>query len=508
MDHGSGATASFWLTAPLPEYPALAENAEADVCVIGAGIAGLTTAYRLVREGRSVIVIDDGPVGGGETSRTTAHLSNAFDDRYHEVERLLGADISGAVADSHSTAIDCIEQIVDREGIDCDFRRVDGYLFLPPGGSKDELSKELEAAHRAGLNDVRLVDRPELSSADLGPALLFPRQAGMHPVKYLAGLAEAIDTQGGRICCRTRASEIEDGRPTRVHTGSGHTITAQATVVATNSPVNDRFVIHTKQAPYRTFVVGFKVAQGSMPRALYWDTLDPYHYVRIAGELDDRHDLLIAGGEDHKTGQKDDAELRFERLADWTRERFPVTGEPVYRWSGQVMEPVDALAFIGRNPGDEHVFIATGDSGQGITHGTIAGMLLCDLIVGRDNRWRDAYDPSRKSVKAITEFAKENINVAGQYAAWVTPGDISAIEDIPAGEGAVVRRHARKIAAYRDADGTVHTLDATCPHLGCVVAWNSTEKSWDCPCHGSRFDATGRVVNGPSIVDLSRMDLH
>jgi glycine/D-amino acid oxidase-like deaminating enzyme/nitrite reductase/ring-hydroxylating ferredoxin subunit len=507
MASDSGATSSFWMEVSVPEYAALAENCSADVCIVGAGIAGLSSAYHLLQEGRQVVVLDDGPVGSGETGRTTAHLSNAFDDRYHHVESQHGEEISRLVAQSHTAAIDRIEAIVRHEGIDCDFRRVHGYLFAPPDASQDELEKELHAAHRAGLTDVTRVDAPPGPAQPLGPALLFPRQGQIHPLAYLRGLAQRIVSLGGRIHCGTHVVEVEDGQPTHVKTQDGYVVSAAATVVATNTPINNRFIIHTKQAAYRTFVVGLRVAKDSMPWAQWWDTLDPYHYVRIAGHLDDAHDLLIVGGEDHKTGQKDDAEVRFERLAAWARARFPVIDRPLYRWSGQVMEPVDGLAFIGRNPGDHHVFIVTGDSGNGMTHGTIAGMLLSDLMVGRENPWARAYDPSRKSLKAVGEFAKENVNVALQYKDWFTSGSAGKVGAIAPGEGAVVRHHLHKVAVYRDTQGAVRAFDATCPHLGCIVDWNSTEKSWDCPCHGSRFDTQGRVINGPATAGLSATEL-
>ena len=507
MPSDSGATTSFWMELSLPDHPPLAEDCATEVCIVGAGIAGLSTAYHLAREGRRVVVLDDGAIGSGETGRTTSHLSNAFDDRYHRVESRHGEEISRLVAQSHTAAIDRIEAIVRDEGIECDFRRVDGYLFSPPEAPADELEKELRAAHRAGLSEVSRVDAPPGATQPLGPALLFPRQGQIHPLAYLAGLAQRIVSLGGRIHCGTHVSEIQDGNPVCTRTQDGRIVSAAAAVVATNTPINNRFIIHTKQAPYRTYVVGLRVAKGSMPWAQWWDTLDPYHYVRIAGHLDDGHDLLIVGGEDHKTGQEDAAEARFERLAAWARARFPVQGEPLYRWSGQVMEPIDGLAFIGRNPGDEHVFIVTGDSGNGMTHGTIAGMLLTDLIMGRENPWAHAYHPSRTSLKALGEFAKENANVAAQYKDWLTGGEVSQVDEIAPGEGAVIRHHLHKIAVYQDPAEGPRAFDATCPHLGCIVEWNRTEKSWDCPCHGSRFDAHGRVINGPAIRGLAAAEL-
>jgi glycine/D-amino acid oxidase-like deaminating enzyme/nitrite reductase/ring-hydroxylating ferredoxin subunit len=500
-------------TADVPEQTKLTEDVRADVVIVGAGIAGLTTAYLLTKEGKRVVVLDDGPVAGGETCRTTAHLSNALDERYYELERLHGERGARLAAASHTAAVDRIEIIVNEEGIDCDFARLDGYLFVPPGEDPAELGDELRAAHRAGLVEVEHVERAPVETFDTGAALRFPRQAQFHILKYLRGLAEAVRRDGGRIYTHTHATKIEGGAEARVETANGATVTAAAVVVATNSPVNDTVAIHTKQAPYRTFVVGGRVARGSVPQILLWDTADPYHYVRTqrveteegAGD----YDVLIVGGEDHKTGQADDAEERFRRLEEWTRERFPQVESFEFRWSGQVMEPADGLAFIGRNPLDsDNVYIATGDSGNGMTHGTIAGMLLTDLIAGRENAWAELYDPSRKplSTSAMKDFAEENLNVAGQYTDLVTPGEVSDASEIKAGDGRVIRRGLTKVACHRDESGALHERSAICAHLGCVVRWNSTEKTWDCPCHGSRYQTDGHVVNGPAIKGLAEAE--
>ena len=526
MKTDNGQTTSVWMaTADAPSAQGqLGADVQADVVIVGAGIAGLTTAYLLVKEGRRVVVIDDGRVAGGETCRTTAHLSNALDDRYYELERLHGEAGARLAAESHTAAIDRIEKIVNEEKIDCDFARVDGYLFVPPGDDPAQLGDELKAAHRAGLTEVEQVERAPVESFDTGTALRFPRQGQFHILKYLNGVAEAVRRGGGEIYTGTHASKIEGGKDeARVETSDGATVTARAVVVATNTPVNDLVAIHTKQAPYRTYVVGARVPRGSVPEILLWDTPDPYHYVRLQrggkGEGGNESggnseggdfDVLIVGGEDHKTGQADDTEARFSRLEAWTRERFPQVESFAYRWSGQVMEPVDGLAFIGRNPLDsDNVYIATGDSGQGMTHGTIAGILLTDLIMGRENKWAELYDPSRKplSLSAAKDFAGENLNVAAQYTDLVTPGEVSDASEIKAGDGAIIRRGLTKVACYRDESGALHERSAICTHLGCVVQWNSTEKSWDCPCHGSRFDCTdGHVVNGPANSALAEVD--
>jgi glycine/D-amino acid oxidase-like deaminating enzyme/nitrite reductase/ring-hydroxylating ferredoxin subunit len=435
-------------------------------------------------------------IGGGETSRTTAHLSNAFDDRYHHVEKQLGADAARLVADSHTTAIDEIERIASAEQIDCAFERLDGYLFSPDREHEGELELEIGAAIRAGLADVAWIDRAPIATFDTGRCLRWPRQAQFHPMRYLLGLAREVLGAGGAIHTATHATKVEG---TQVETrAGGPVVTADHVVVATNTPINDRLTIHTKQAAYRTYVIAGPIEPGSLTRALYWDTADPYHYVRLKGEL------LIVGGEDHKTGQDGDrAQDRHLALEEWARARFPQLGSITHRWSGQVMEPVDGVAFIGRNPGSEdNVWIATGDSGQGMTHGAIAGMLLRDLILGRENPWTAVYHPDRKTPAAAGRYLEENANMAAQYRDWVTPGEVDDAAQIAPGAGAILREGLTKVAVYKDRDGLCHRRSAVCPHLGGLVRWNADAGSWDCPAHGSRFDPFGKVINGPANADL------
>jgi len=505
VDRGSGRSRSVWMTAELPRFGPLARDLEVDVCVIGAGIAGLSVAYALARDGRSVAVLEDGDtIGSGETARTTAHLVTAFDDRYGKVARLHGGEAARLTAESHAAAIDSIEAIAREEAIECAFERVDGYLFVPPGESEEVLAHELEACHAAGLLDVGWVDRAPMGRFDTRRCLRFPRQAQFHPLRYLAGLAEAIVRRGGQVFTGSHAEKFEPGRdggPARVETREGRAVTARALVVATNTPVQNLLTIHTKQHAYRTYVIAAPIAPGTVPHALFWDTLDPYHYVRLhRGETGD---LLIVGGEDHKTGQEPEGEHPHRALERWARERFPSMGAIETEWSGQVMEPVDALAFIGRNPGDENVWIVTGDSGNGMTHGALAGPLLAELVQGRDHPWAKLYEPGRKSLRAALEFTRENVNMAAQYAAWLTAGDYKDESEIPRGSGGVIREGLHKIAVHRDAGGRVHRLSAVCPHLGAIVTWNREEGTWDCPAHGSRFDARGGVVNGPANANLA-----
>ncbi len=491
----------------IPGCPAAPADTACDVCIIGAGISGLSIAYTLVQEGLSVVVIDDGAIGSGETGRTSAHLASAVDDHYHVLESLHGAASARLVADSHVAAIDRIESIVARENIRCGFERVDGFLFAAPDEDPGFLDKEMAAAARAGLNPQR-VSRAPIPGFDTGPAIRFPSQAQFHPLLYLAHMAGAILSKGGRIYTG-HASEVNGGGNSNVTLKGGQIIRCGSIVVATNVPVNDVLTLQTKLAPYRTYVITAPVPAGSLPKALLWDTADPYHYVRVAANADNApgQDLLVVGGEDHRTGQASDFEARYGQLEMWMRARYPEAGPIHSQWSGQVIETVDGIAYIGRNPGDEkNVYVVTGDSGNGLTHGTIAGILIPDLILGRNNPWEKIYHPGRLTLKAVPEFVSQNIQAASRYFDWLKGHETADEKFIVPGYGAVIRHGLKHVATYRDERGSLHRMSAVCPHLKCIVTWNGSEKTWDCPCHGSRFDCQGLVLNGPANECLATLD--
>jgi glycine/D-amino acid oxidase-like deaminating enzyme/nitrite reductase/ring-hydroxylating ferredoxin subunit len=504
MNVGDERSRSCWMDeGPTADAPPLESHATCDVVVIGSGIAGLSTAYELARFSRQVIVIDRGKVGRGMTARTTAHLATELDDFYSELISVRGEDEARLYYDSQVAAVNRIEAIVRDEGIDCDFARIDGYLFPAEEDHKADLEEEYQACRTLGI-DVEWADRAPMPGRDTGMALRFPNQARFHPLKYLAGLVRAIEARGGSLYGDTayvREDEDEDG--VTIHTEGGQEIRASAAVFATNSPVNDKLVIHTKQLPDRTYAVAGRVPKGSVPDALVWDTYDAYHYVRIH-PLSPAEDLIIVGGEDHKTGEANDQGQRLDALEAWTRERYPAFTRADYRWSGQVMEPIDFMPFSGRNPGSKHIYVHTGDSGQGITNGVAGALTLLPLIIGGDSRWAALLDPSRKSVSggSAMEFVRGQAGVAKNFSEYVQPGDVSSAEQIRAGEGAIVTEGVKKLACYRTEDGTLIRRSAACTHTGCLIHWNGFEKCWDCPCHGSHFSPDGQVLNGPAVQPL------
>jgi len=499
MKNKFSSTSSIWLEQELPKFEPLSSDIETDICIIGGGITGLTSAYLLSFHGKKIIIIDQQDIGMGETSRTTAHITNAIDDRYAEIEKLHGEKSSLLAAQSQTEAINTIEKIVNSENIDCDFKRVDGYLFFNPD-QLDEFKEEFDAALRAGVKVEMEVKSPLDCFANYS-VLKFYSQAQFHSLKYLNGLITRIQQNKCLLFGHTRATEIKDGEIVEVKTENGFTIRAKDVIVATNTPISDYVSIHLKQAAYRTYVVCYEINKGSIPEALYWDNEEPYHYIRTF--TNGRKTYLIIGGEDHKTGQEENPEERFDCLEKWSNENFKDLGKLKYRWSGQVMEPADGLSFIGKDPeNNQHVYIATGDSGMGITHGTFSALILTDLILGKDNPWAELYDPKRITLKAAPEYIKEGINTLSQYADLLTPGDVSDVIEIGRGEGSILRNGLDKVAVYKDSHGKIYKFSALCTHLKCVVQWNSVEKTWDCPCHGSRFSATGEVINGPAISNL------
>lgn len=508
MHDSKGATTSLWqsLQAPIPANGQQAPDMTVDVCIVGAGISGLSVAYLLSQAGKSVVVLDDNGIGGTMTQRTTAHLFNALDDRFYKLERLFGETGARLAAESHTKAIDKIEEIILHENIECDFKRVDGYLFAHAGDTH-ELEKELDAAQRAGLSDVKLISNPP-QQPQLGAALHFPRQAQFQPLAYVAGLAKAIQAKGGLLYDGTHVDQVhDDASQPYVTTTHGSTIKARYIVVATNSPIHSA-EFSLKQAQYMSYAIGLRIAPEAYSPALYWDTVHNYHYVRSASSEQGKDDILIVGGEDHKVGQDSHTETHFNHLLEWAEQHFPFVQDVVYQWSGEVIEPMDALAYIGLSPRQKSVYMITADSGHGMTHGTIGGLLITDLILGRENPWAELYDPSRRNLhpQSLFTMMEEGLTANLQFIDYLKPGSVKSPSDLANGEAAIIQDGLKKIAVYKDDEGEVHQCSAICTHWKGVVRWNEAEKTWDCPVHGSRFTPCGKLIQGPANKDLEPVE--
>ncbi len=506
INQSSGISQSYWLPSKRSlHYPALTSPLSVDVAIVGAGIAGLSIAYELNKRGLSVTVFEDGLIGSGESGRTSAHLSNYIDYGYSDSIKNFGLKKAQLVAQSHAEAISTIEKIAFTEAIDCDFKRVDAYLFRE-NGRGFPLEKEAEALTQMAF-PFSWVERAPFKNFNSGRCIKFSHQAQFHPFKYIKGLADSLTKKGVQIFEGTHIAKIHDGsgsgRPPELFTSDGLKITAQDVVVASHSPFVDRLILQTKIAQYRSYVIGVLVPKGELSEALYWDTLDPYHYVRKVDSSHADKDCFLVGGKDHKTGQCADPKSLFCELKEWVSNKFS-DYEVVYEWSGQIVEPVDGLAFIGRNPSSNHIFIHTGMSGNGLTYGVIASSLIADLISKKKSPYKKLYAPRRKTLKAAVEYLKEVSNMGAQYSDWFQRGE-EDIGEIPSEDGVIVRRGLQLEAVFKNAEGKLHRMSAVCPHLGGIVRWNSLEKSWDCPCHGSRFSATGELLNGPANRGLTKI---
>ncbi|ATB31651.1 FAD-dependent oxidoreductase [Melittangium boletus] len=489
---------SLWtVTAPLRRYPALSEDLEVDVVVVGGGLAGLTTALLLKEEGKRVAVVEMHRLSSGQTGQTTAHLTELLDTPYDTLMSDFGEKGARLAAESVRASIEKVAGLVERLGISCGFQRVPGYRYAETDDEVQALEREASAARRAGLmcsltNEVPL-------PYPVKRALRVEDQAWFHPREYLRAIAERIPGEGSHVFEETQVTDIHEGAPCRVTTTRG-IITCQDVVEATTTPIN-RGLLHTRLYPYRSYVVA-GVLEGPLAPGLYYDSADPYHYIRT--QTVEGREYVIVGGEDHKVGTEEDTRRCFAALEEYLRQRFPVT-EAAYRWSGQVIEPADGLPYIGCNGGSRHVWVATGFSGTGMMFGTLAGMILTDSILGRDNPYAALYDATRvKPTVGTRDFVHENADVAFHFVAdrLVRP-EVHDLSEVPPGEGRLVEVEGKKVAVYREEGGGVHAVSPVCTHLGCHVHWNKAERSWDCPCHGARFSPTGEVLNGPAMKGLT-----
>lgn len=499
----SSPTESLWrATHQVGGFPPLPGSLDTDVAVVGGGITGLTAAALLIRAGRRVVLLERDTVGSGETGRTTSHLTEAVDARYQALIRDFGEEGARLVAASSRDAIDWMEAVVREAPIDCGFERLPGYLYTERRKDIEWLANELDAAVRAGC-PVAWTEEVPLPFPTHG-AVRWDNQAQLHATAYLDGLLKYAVTLGAQVFESTRVVGVEDGQPCVVETDRGR-VRARQVFVAANVPVNNRVVLHTKIAAYRSYAIASEYSLAAV-HGLFWDTDTPYHYTRT--QRIDGRTFLLAGGEDHRTGEKTDTDASYQRLQEYARKRFGVVA-PAYRWSGQIIEPVDGLPFIGRNSGSQNVFVATGYAGNGMTFGTLAGMIVADLMQDRPNPYAALYDATRvKPLSAAYDYVVENVAFPVHLLTdRLTSLDVEQrpVQALRPGEGGIFDADEGKIAVCRDPQGVIHACSAVCTHLGCDVAWNRAEQTWDCPCHGSRFSPDGSVINGPAVSDLRKI---
>jgi glycine/D-amino acid oxidase-like deaminating enzyme/nitrite reductase/ring-hydroxylating ferredoxin subunit len=500
-------TTPYWAAAPSSPFEPLDHDEHADVVVVGGGITGLTAACELATAGRRVVLLERATLGEIDTGHTSAHLTMVTDTRLTELANRFGRSHAQAVWDAGLAAIDRIDTIVREHRIDCRFAWVDGYLHAPHGTQQAQEAEQFRAeaalAREMGF-DAEFVDAVPLAG---GPGVRVTGQARFHPREYLTGLARAVVAAGGHIYERS-AVDAFHGDPLGV-TANGFAITADDIVIATHNPLAGlsslpiATLFQTKLALYTSYVIAARVPKGRIPDALWWDTADPYHYLRI--DPHDDHDIVIYGAEDHKTGQVKGTPECYARLEAALRVLLP-EAHVVARWSGQVIETPDGLPYLGQM--GEHQFAATGFAGNGMTFGTLGAMLCADAILGRRNPWTELFAPDRKAlVRGLWDYVKENVD----YPYYMARDRFAGVEgrslrEVRRGQGKVIAHEGQTVAAYRDEDGVLSLRSATCTHMGCTVGWNPAERTWDCPCHGSRFTPRGEVISGPAESPLTPVE--
>jgi glycine/D-amino acid oxidase-like deaminating enzyme/nitrite reductase/ring-hydroxylating ferredoxin subunit len=498
---------SYWRdSAAMKRFGTLERDLTVDVAIVGAGITGLTAAYLLKRAGQKVAVIDRQRAGGVDSMNTTAHLTCVTDADLTVLVKDFGVDHARAVWDAGLAAILEIDEIASREQIDCGFDWVRGYKFAALTANAEEeaptLRREAELAAELGF-DARFLDSIPLFER---PGVELEGQARFHPRKYLSALAGLIDGNGSHVFEHTESEEVCD-TPLSVK-ANGHTISCDSVVIATHTPLMGKatlalaMLFQSKLFLYSSYVLGGRVPKGTVPDALFWDTADPYHYLRLDPRRD--FDQVVFGGKDHKTGQANDTEARYRALETTLKQVLPHI-EITHRWSGQVIETNDGLPYIGETSSRQ--FAATGFAGNGMTFGTLAGMMARDAVLGRRNPWDELFDTGRTKIKGgVWDYLKENIDYPYYMLRDRIVGpEAKTLREVGRGTGKIVDLKGKRVAAYRSDAGRVTLLSAVCTHMGCNVDWNEAESTWDCPCHGSRFKPTGEVLSGPAESPLEKL---
>lgn len=496
---------SLWQSAKTSKFGKVKPSSKYDVVVIGGGITGLTAAYQIKKAGKKVCVIERDRIGSVDTTCTTAHLTYVTDQRLTDLVDQFGEEAAGLVWRAGETAIDTIEQTVIELKIACDFRRAPGYLFESLANKEDEtvkFNREAALARKLGFPVEYCASVPYFHR----PGILIPDQAKFHPLKYIAGLAEAVEGDG---CHVFESSEVDEVKadPRTIMVGD-IAIETDYIVIATHSPLMgvagfvNAALFQTKLYPYSSYVIGAKLPKDILPEALFWDTTDPYYYLRV--ESGEQGDYVIFGGEDHKTGQEPDVQSRFDKLSNMLVGILP-EAKLDRQWSGQVIETNDGLPYIGELT--EKQLVGTGYSGNGMTFGTLAGLMARDAVMGESSPWKKLFSPNRVSVRAgALDYVAENMDYPYYMLKdRITPTPADDPKTLKPGEGKILLVDKQQAACSRTSDGKLSMVSAKCTHMGCRVQWNNAEETWDCPCHGSRFQPTGEVLAGPAETPLEKV---
>ncbi|HEV2707288.1 MAG TPA: FAD-dependent oxidoreductase [Pyrinomonadaceae bacterium] len=507
VDKGSelpGRPVSLWLaTTPETNYTTMTGDVTVDVAVLGGGITGIATAYQLKQSGMTVAVLDAGRIVESVTGNTTAKVTSLHGLIYDKLISDFGEEQARLYGEAQEAAKEKIASLVARLGIDCDFRRASAYTYTLDEGEREQIEREVNAAKRLGL-PASYTEQTDLPFA-VRAAIRFDNQAQFHPRKYLLALAELIPGDGSHIFEQTRALDIEEGEPCVVKT-SGGTVRARSVVLATHFPYHDPNIYFASMYPTRSYVLGCRL-NGPVPQGMYVSTGTPHNSIR--NNPYDGGEIVMLGGEHHKTGQGGDTRERYQRLEEWARANFDIQSIE-FRWSTQDNNTVDGVPYIGKlSAGSNHLYVATGFKGWGMTNSHVAAMLLSDLIAGRENRWAEVFAPSRfKPVTSARDFIRENMNVVKEFMGdRISAPELDDTAKIPKGGGQVVKHNGEHVAVYKDDSENLYACSAVCTHMGCIVHWNSAERSWDCPCHGSRFNYDGKVIQGPANKDLEPKQL-
>lgn len=503
MHHNPLQKVSLWSAlANVKSHPALKRDLEADIAIVGGGITGISTAYLLAKAGKKVIVLEAYEIGRGTTGSSTGNLYAPVGSHLYNIESKHDADTLGSVVGSRSSAIEFIEQRIQEHQMECDFQRVPFYLFTTPetASESSRIAKEIEAALSAGLPVDRTV--PQNFPFQVDALLHLPGQAQFNPLQYVQQLAAAIPQDKCRICEHTKVTDVEDGEPCLIQTNQG-TVSAKQVIMATHTP-KGIYAVHTAMKPEREYVLAVTL-NGPLPApGTYWHLM-PDQLYSLRPVKDQEREFLMVLGEPHIPGEKKHNEENVKKVEEYLRRHFDVNSLE-YVWAAQNYQAADQLPYIGNSPLQKNVFIATGFAADGLVYGTLAAMIISDLILGNENSLADLYSPIRFTPKASAGgVLKESLNVAKHLLKdYLFYSEAKELKDIQPKEGKTIRIDNERLAAYRDETGKLHLVSGICPHMGCVVHWNSAETSWDCPCHGSRFSIEGEVLEGPAYEALAQ----